>query len=184
MYYLLETNYATEPTAYRTSSLVEDFSFEPSDWLSGDLMGQPEEEICVEFWNNGGDGLAEVLLDSIPLFSKNLLSALEEAGVDNLQTYPAIAVSKDGKHLSKDYLAVNILGHIRCADLEKSQYSDITGTGLFAVNFRKLIIDEKKAKGQYMFRLAESVSSIIVHESVKQVLDQKGFSYLSFRALN
>ncbi len=142
MYYLLETNYAVEPTAYRTSSLVDDFSFEPPFWLSGDLMGQSGAKISVEFWSNGGEGLAEILLDSIPLFSKELVDALEFSGVDNLQTYPVTAVLKDGSPVSKEYLAVNILGHVRCADLEKCQYTDITGTGLMAVNFRKLIIDE------------------------------------------
>ncbi len=176
MYYLLETNYAVKPTAYRTSSLVDDFLFEPPFWLSGETMEEPEERLRVEFWENGGDGLAEILLDSIPLFSKDLVDALKSAGVENLQTYPVTAVLKDGTSVAKEYLATNILGNVKCLDLDKSQDKETAR--------RKLIIDEKKANGKYLFRLAESVSSIIVHKSVKQALETQNFPYLAFKSLS
>ena len=49
--------------------------------------------------------------------------------------------------------------------------------------FRKLVIDEQKANDALFFRLAESVSSIIVHEKVKNHLDGMNFKYLSWREL-
>ena len=183
MYYLMETNYFFNPTAYRTSSLVSEFKFKPSRWITGHLMGEPKEPLTVEFWQNGGDGQAELLLDSIPVFSKSLIKSLENSGVDNLQTFPINIIERDEGTINEQYLAVNILGCIKCADMELSEYTDITGEGLFAVNFRKLVIDEEKARGQYIFRLAESVSSIIIHESVKKQLENEGYKYILFRPL-
>lgn len=183
MYYLLETDYSVKPTAYRTSSLTDEFMFQPSRWITGQLMDNPEEPIKVEFWKNGGNGLAEILLDSIPLFSKALVEALQRAGVDNLQTFPVTLVERNGLKIDQEYYAVNIIGCIKCADMNRSEYTDITGQGVFAVNFRKLVIDEEKAQGQSLFRLAESLSSIIIHEKVKEELDKQNFKYLSFRSL-
>jgi uncharacterized protein DUF1629 len=145
-------------------------------------MKPPEETLRIELWERGGNGLAEIFLDSIPLFSDELISTLAEAGVDNIEIFAAELHGPSGQ-LVPGYHAVNILGLTRCADLEKSEFDDIGGTGLIAMSFRKLVIDESLAKGLLFFRLAEAVASIIVHESVKVRVDTKGFRYLSWRPL-
>jgi len=180
----METNYLFNPTAYRTSSLVSEFKFKPSRWITGNLMGEPQKPLTVEFWQNGGNGQLELLLDSIPIFSKKLIESLGKSGVDNLQTFPINITARDGEVINEEYLAVNILGCIQCADMELSEYTDRAGEGLLAVNFRKLVIDDKKARGQLMFRLAESASSIIIHESIKQALEESGYQYIQFRSLS
>jgi hypothetical protein len=49
------------------------------------------------------------------------------------------------------------------------------------VDFDKLVLDEMKLQGlPLMFRLAESVNTILVHKSVKEHLTQKGFTGLLF----
>jgi len=183
MYFLLETDYSVKPAAFRTSSLVTEFKFKPSRWITGQEMGKNEQPIAVEFFQNGGSGLAEILLDSIPLFSKELVEALQEAGVDNLQLFPAEVTERDGNPIDREYFAVNIIGLLEYADMDKSEYTDPTGTGAFAVAFRKLVIDTSRTQGLYIFRLAESVASVIVHEKIKKHLDSKNFKYLSFRPL-
>ena len=183
MYYLLETDFFTEPTAYRTELLSDEFHFLPSRWLTGKLMQEPKKILKVEFFQNGGKGLAEILLDSIPLFSKALVDALHEAGVDNLQLFPVEIVERDGSLVNQEYCAVNIIGCVQCADIDKSELTDLTGNGLTAVSFRKLAIDELKANNLYLFRLAESVASIVVHAHVKALLDAKGFKYVTYRPL-
>ena len=85
--------------------------------------------------------------------------------------------------ISTDYSAVNIVGVLKCADLSKSDCEDIGGIGMIAVSFRKLVIDESAARGQLLFRLAESVSSIIVHEQIHKTLAAASFPYLAWRAL-
>lgn len=182
MYYLLETDYSVKPTAYRTSSLVTEFKFKASRWITGKVLNNPTQPIKVEFWQNGGKGLAEMFDDSIPLFSKELVQALRSVGVNNLQTFPVSIVEREGLDIDQEYLAVNIVGCIKCVDMNKSEHTDIAGQQVFA--FRQLVIDETKTQGQLMFRLAESLTSIIVHEKVKTYLDKQNFKYLSFRGLS
>jgi hypothetical protein len=182
MYYLLETDDFREPAPYRTRSLVDDFSLDPSEWMTGHLMQMPAEPMRVELWKRGGDGMAEMFLDSIPLFRRDLVQTLQHAGVDNLQICPAILRTPDGDNL-ESYWAVNIVGAVACADMQKSEYNDITGTGMIAVGFRKLVIDPNRANDLVFFRLAQSVASIVVHERVKQEVDRANYKYLSWRAL-
>jgi len=183
MYYLLEDNSFQEPRPYRTRSLVEDFGLQPSDWIEGNIMEMPAEPIRIELWERAGNGLSEIFLDSIPLFCNDLIDAFKKAGVDNLQTCSAVLIPPNGKP-NTNYKAVNIIGKIACADKKRSQYNDITGTGMIACDFRKLVIDESKTYGQLFFRLAESIDSIIVHERVKIAVDKMNFKYLNWRALN
>jgi hypothetical protein len=182
MYHLLETNYFIRPTAYRTRSLTDIWAYTPAKWIRGRQMNAPSEPMRVELWENGGAGLAEIFLDTVPLFHGELVKALQEAGVDNLQTFPAILTTPAGQEI-ENYLATNIVGLVKCADLAASEYDDIGGTGLIAMGFRKLVIDERAARGARLFRLAEAVASIIVHEDVKTMLDLHGFKYLSWREL-
>ena len=170
MYYLLETNYFIKPTAYRTSSLVTEFRFKPSRWITGNLLGEAKHAIEVELWQNGGDGLAEMFLDSIPLFSQKLIKVLKKSGVDNLQTFPVDIVEREGREIDEVYLAVNIIGAFK--------YSD---TGLSELTDKSLLIGHNNELK--MFRSAESLSSIIVNESVKQALEKSGFKYLQFRSV-
>ena len=145
-------------------------------------MKPPSGPVLVELWERGGDGLAELFLDSIPIFRNDLVELLIDSGVDNLQAFPAVLVNPKGKHI-ENFKAINIVGLVRCADLTKSQYDDITGTGMMAMGFRKLVIDELAAAGHTFFRLAEAVASIIVHEHIKRRIDGADFRYLSWREL-
>lgn len=47
-------------------------------------MKEPAKPIEMELWSRrGGTGMAELFLDSIPLFREDLVDAIAEAGVDN-----------------------------------------------------------------------------------------------------
>ena len=43
-----------------------------------------------------------------------------------------------------------------------------------------LVIDDRKAHGALMFRLAENVSGIVVHESVRVAVHEAGIEHLDF----
>jgi len=145
----------------------------------------PQAPLRFELWeyDEGQSGAAELFDDVIPLMRDDLLAALQGAGVDNLQTFPVLLADPRANRVLENYCAVNIVGLIRCADVEKSQYDDIGGIGVITLGFRRLVIDERKAAGALFFRLAESVCSIIVHEKVKDALPPSKFPYLKFRQL-
>lgn len=47
-------------------------------------------------------------------------------------------------------------------------------------DIERLVIDPTRVSGSLMFRLAESVSGIVVHESIRDGLLAAGFHTLSF----
>lgn len=51
---------------------------------------------------------------------------------------------------------------------------------MVSVDFDSLAIDAARARGALMFRLAESVSGIVVHESVRKAVEAAGIDSLSF----
>lgn len=111
-----------------------------------------EGEILPDFWANG-----------FPAMSERFVTLLEEAGVDNLQKFPAIVKSEIDDTVWDNYYLVNILDLISCADLPNSDYTE-TFPGNY--DFDDLAINAEKAKGALLFRLQESPSMIIIHKTV------------------
>lgn len=124
--------------------------------------------------------LLEMYQESYVLMTDRLVTALGEAGVDNLQVFDAVIRDPRAESSVTNYKVVNVIGVVACADLGKSTYTS-SGAPLIDVSFDSLVIDEKRAGGLLLFRLAESLSAIIVHERVKSHLLAKGFDMLTFR---
>ena len=110
-----------------------------------------------------------------------LAAALKAAGVDNIDYYTAeIVDEKSGTHFTT-HVAFNIVGTIAAADLKNSIISG-DQTPMIAGSFDSLAIDVEKAKGAKLFRLAESVMGIVVHASVKKIIEDAGIDTLTFVA--
>ncbi len=115
----------------------------------------------------------------IVLMSEQLLNCLQAAGVDNLDDYATELFNpKTGQRFS-NYRAVNIIGLVAAADLAQSDYQ-AHGSPLVDVDFDSLTVDPKKSRGLLLFRLAECVSGIVVHESVKHHVEKCGIRYLDW----
>lgn len=116
----------------------------------------------------------------ILLFSDQMIAALREAGVDNLDTYDAVLLDPSSGKRHQDYKAVNIIGVVAAADLAESKYSAPSGSAIIDTDFDSLAINETKANGLLFFRLAECVTAIVVHDVVRKHLEQAGIRYLNF----
>ena len=86
----------------------------------------------------------------------------------------------DNGAVHTNYSAVNLLGLIHAADLSKSIYTAHPGGAKIDVDFNRLVIDPDKARGELIFRLAESVNVILVHDRLKRRLEKEGFDSLWF----
>lgn len=118
---------------------------------------------------------------SAPIFSDQLIEALQHCGVDNLVTYPCEITDPDNGHVYTNYKSVNIIGLVAAADMQKSNATvHPNGPAMYDVDFDGLVIDNNKACGLLFFRLAESTNAIIVHQQVKDFLLAKGFTDLAF----
>ena len=183
MYYILEIDTFPEPRPYRTRRMGWNKDLDDGKFIIGEKVSETfDKPFEFELWeyDEGSNGLAEFNDEAFPLMSDSLIEALKRAGVDNLQTFPAILRNIETTFETTEYKVVNVLGKLQAADMDASDYIDMGGTGLIAVGFKDLVIDESKANNRKMFRLAESITDVIIHESVKSVLEKCGFKYLRY----
>ncbi len=115
-----------------------------------------------------------------PLMSDRLLEALREIGVDNLDTYRAVLKNLNGEVVSESYKAVNVIGVVSVADVGRSQAAPGQSVRMIDTSFDSLAIDEEKAAGHLLFRLAEAVTAVVIHEKVKEHLEARGLGALGF----
>jgi hypothetical protein len=178
MYFVFECQVLPE-------EVLSDFTPDPRfrmSWCTGARFEYPPPNPLQLIWvakNEKGRRVAFYSHGPV-LMKKTLVEALLDAGVDNLDTYPVVIKSPTGKPDCNEYLAVNIIGTIQAADIENSVILDAPDGILMTMFFESLAIDEKKAGGKLFFRLAESVSTIIIHQSVADIFRSKDDFGLSF----
>lgn len=127
-----------------------------------------------------GTDMRAIYTGAYPLYRNDVIDALVEAGVNNLQLFDAVIKNPfDGK-IYDNYKAVNILGLISCADMEESTLMDETDSETIDVDFDELIIDEEKAGEALYFRLGENVTAVIAHEKVADIVESKNIPGVKF----
>lgn len=139
----------------------------------------PKEPIRVEIEEGDENApLPSFLEMPIPIMSKKLLEVIRSAGVNNVDAYDAELYYPDGSLASKDYVVFNLIGVIMAADMEKSIYDPDQPDRMIAMSFDSLTIDERKTYGFLMFRLAENITTILIHEQVKQAIEDAGIKLI------
>jgi hypothetical protein len=118
--------------------------------------------------------------ESIPLMRDDLVEALQVAGVSNLELFPASITNPETGEVFSNYKAFNLVGLVACADESKSTLMGTTEFRKLDTDFDGLVIDEAKANGLLMFRVAECVTAIAIHESVKQKIEERGIPGMVF----
>jgi hypothetical protein len=137
-------------------------------WMTGAVINAADVPNPVVF-EVDADYPGELLAmydDAIPIMRDDLLEALRSAGVDNLQTFPAVVLETGGKQ-RRDYKAVNIVGLVSAADPEQSTFME-PAVDFLGADFDSLVIDEEQTGGALLFRLAEAPNAIVAHRSVRE----------------
>lgn len=124
--------------------------------------------------------MPSTLATRVPLFRDDLLDELRQIGIENLDVYDAVITDPDSGQRVTRYKAVNILGTIAAADMQKSVATVHGGPALIDVEFDRLEVDPAKAHGALMFRLAEALGTVLVHQRVRDRLLRRGFDDLAF----
>jgi hypothetical protein len=144
-------------------------------WHSGTRFTvPPPEPIQVEVDPDMPGIIPEFTDQPLPLMSQRLLAALQSAGVTNLDNYRAVITDPTTNRVYDDHVAVNIIGKVAAADKGKSGYDPEIPW------FDKVVLDKLAPRGALMFRLAESVNAILVHESVKKRVESSGIDTLTW----
>lgn len=115
-------------------------------------------------------------LDSGYLFSARFIELLKKLNVDNIQYFDAkVTYEPTGRQLP--YKAANIIGIVSGLDLDNSTVEfdeDII------IDIERMCFDENKMQGLKMFRLNESIMHIVVHRSIKEAIEEAGFTGFLF----
>jgi hypothetical protein len=113
------------------------------------------------------------------VMSSRLRTLLQNLGVSNLQSFPCVILNTVDGTRNDDYQLVNIVGRIACVDAAGSDLEMHPRTGeLEFVN--SLALDEKKAAGHLMFRLAEHTQIIVVDETIVGACETEGITGVRF----
>ena len=112
--------------------------------------------------------------------SERLHNVLLSVGVDNVEFFPAVLTNTSTGEEFK-YYAYKLVGAVSLMDAGQSEYETYKNTAPVAdTTIHKFVADESKAHGLLMFRMAESITAIVVHESVKNAIKDAGIDTLEF----
>jgi hypothetical protein len=120
--------------------------------------------------------------EAAPIMRQDLLEALHAGGVDNLQLFDAVVTDPTTGQSFTNYKAVNVIGAVSAADMAQSTRMGAGDSTMVDVDFDSLVIDEARPRGTLLFRLAESVGAIVVHDRVKQVIEARAIPGMTFYA--
>jgi hypothetical protein len=143
------------------------------NWMLGRLIDEntvPKRLTYTLDTDYGGTPKA-MYEEANPVMSNDLVKVLTSAGVNNIQYFDAILVNPDSGHEYADYKAFNVVGLVAAADMTKSELMGTSDSSMGDVDFHALVLDESKARGLLLFRLAEKISAIVVHEKIKTAIE-------------
>jgi hypothetical protein len=162
---------------------IRDFPDVPGvgSWVSGERFRDPIPQPITLYWYpENEDAPPKALYKAgIPMMKAALHKAFLDAGVDNLDTYALEIRSETKPEIDRTFVAFNVVGTIAAADMKKSKYNTNGGPAMVSVDFAGVTVDPEKARDALLFRLAQNVSAIVVHDRVKKKLETTGFG-LSF----
>lgn len=150
-------------------------------WYKGRMLTiEVPDKLEYVLDSNRPGNIAAMYLKGVPVMRNDLLEAITSAGVDNLQLYPATVIDPEKNKVYANFTAFNIVGVVACADMSKSKLFGNSNSSMVDIDFDSLFIDESKTNGLLMFRLAEAVSAIVVHEKVKAAIEKAGIKGMEF----
>lgn len=169
--------YEFRQTIWRSKTITKDPKV-PESFSSGAVI-KSSLQLPLRFVSNftKDEPPGHLIGSRFPVMSIDLVSVLQDNGVDNLQTFPAVIQDSDMTTEWKNYLAVNIIGAIECADLDKSEYGVITpGDGQSIrplLVMKKLVIRKDLILGDILlFRLKEDPLWMVAHERIVNILKE------------
>jgi hypothetical protein len=150
-------------------------------WTGSRLPCLIDTPVVYEIDEDDEGELGSYLNESAPLFSIELLDAMKQAGVDNLEILDAELRLRSTGRVMHGYKAVNIVGIVDVADEENSRIESLEGLGNWVHSFT---LDPAKARGALVFRLRQSPSIVVVHRRVRDAILKFDPMLISFENMN
>lgn len=129
------------------------------DFLRGAVIADHLDTPWVFDIELDGARLPHFLGGGIPLVSARLLAVLSKAGVDNIQTFPAVLRLK-GETERREHSVLNVLGLLDAVDPDASAGGS-------------LVLSHAYTRGLSVFRLFNDSRSLIVDDRLMRALEQQ-----------
>lgn len=163
-------------------------------WYRGALVAEKIADPLVYMLDPDCPGHLKPLYDELgaPLIRQDLLDVLISAGVDNLQVFPAVVWDPKSGVPHRMYRTFNVVGVVSAADMDQSRVladgdpenpvpdENTSERPMIDGEFDSLVVDESRASGMLLFRLAESVTTIVVHANVRRRIEESGIEGIEF----
>lgn len=108
------------------------------------------------------------------LATPDVVAAMKGCGVNSIDVYPAI-LQDTQTGVQFPYFAVNIIGIVKVADLDESEWTNLDGEAKMDTIFESLVIDSSRARNWDIFRMYEDTGTILISERVKRALEHIPF---------
>lgn len=164
------------------STLINQVSHELTEFSTGHFFPKNfEGSLIVSLDEDFIDGeMATFYTNPAVIGTKQFYQDLLDCGIDNIEVKPVVINDPVNKRTIDNYVLLNIIGRISCANMEKSDYSTI-GKDMHVIN--KLVINPEKADGFDIFLADEDTDCIIISEKVYKYLVSKGYTDIYFEKL-
>ena len=160
MHYLMSCE---RPATLRTIGQGPGLTTEP--WVFGRKVASKVPDPLVYTLQPGQGDLSPMYTEGQPIMRQDMVDALQEAGVDNLDLYRAIVRDPVTGQEWHNYWAFNVLGLVAAG-----------------VETPALGIDESRTMGLLLFRLVEAPTLIVVDERVMHVVLRRAIPGVVFDA--
>lgn len=164
------------------STLLDQVSHELTEFSTGSLFPNDFEGPLIvsldpEFENGE---MATFYTDPAVIGRKEFYQGLKTLGIDNIETHGVIIKDVVKNIEIDDYVLMNILGRVSCADMDKSEYHEL-GEGMNVID--TLVLDATKIHSLKMFLVDEDTDCIVVDEDVYKWLKEQPFTDIYFEEL-
>lgn len=112
--------------------------------------------------------------------TKAFYQDLRAIGIDNVDTLPVELRIGPRKRINRDYLLLNIIGCVPCADMRRSTMRSL-GEGMNVIT--RLVVHASRVGKLELFVAAEDTDCMIVSERVASHLQACGYEDVRFDAL-
>jgi hypothetical protein len=137
-------------------------------------------KVPVEFSiDTDSEGRRMPTLFMVPAFvaTRAFHEALLAAGVDNVEAYPAVITDPASGARTTDYVFLNVVGRVQCADLAGSETQEI-GHGVTLID--RLAVKGDQLPEAHIFRLQEDELTVVISDHLHDRLLAAGFDDIHY----
>lgn len=112
--------------------------------------------------------------------TRAFFNALQEIGIKNIEAFPVEILMGPENSINRDYLLLNVVGKVPCANMEKSKMHSL-GEGMNSIY--DLVLTKPQQEDFDIFLVAEDTDCMLVNEKTFRQIELRGYPDVCFQEL-